>query len=116
MLIDWLALGGTVPLALESPQAGAHWLAGMLDQVATLHEQDLYPHRLVRLDDAIENPEALTDTLNVALDIDLPPPPPALPSTLKRLPAGHWRQYDSVLGEAFAVLAPVAERLGYPRS
>ena len=35
---------------------------------------------------------------------------------LKRLPAGHWRQYDSVLGEAFAVLAPVAERLGYPRS
>ncbi|HEU4812881.1 MAG TPA: tetratricopeptide repeat protein [Xanthomonadaceae bacterium] len=116
MLLDWLAFGGTVPLALESPQAGAHWLAGMLDQVATLREQDLYPHRLVRLDDAIENPAALTDALNVALDIDLPPPPPSLPSTLQRLPAGHWRKYDGVLGEAFAVLAPVAERLGYPRA
>lgn len=115
MLLDWLAFGGTLPLALESPQAGAHWLAGMLDQVAMLHEQDLYPHRLVRLDDAIENPAALIDALNVALDIDLPAPPPSLPSTVQRLAAGHWRKYDGVLGEAFAVLAPVAERLRYAR-
>ena len=114
MLLDWLAFGGSVPLALESPLAAAGWLSGMLDAVATLHEQDLYPHRLVRLDDAIESPAALTDALNVALDIDLPPPPPARSSAVPRLPAGRWREYAGPLGEAFGALSAVARRLGYP--
>ena len=114
MLLDWLAFGGAVPLAMESPLAAAGWLAGMLDAVATLHEQDLYPHRLLRLDDAVEDPAALTDALNVALDIDLPSPPPGLPSAIQRLPAGRWRDYRGVLGEAFDALSAVAQRLEYP--
>lgn len=114
MLLDWLAFGGVLPLAVESPLAAAGWLAGQLDAVATLHEQDLYPHRMVRLDDAIEDAAGLTDAINVALDIDLPPPPPTLPSTTPRLPAGRWRAYAGPLGEAFASLTAVAQRLGYP--
>ena len=31
-----------------------------------------------------------------------------------RFPAGHWRAYAEPLAEAFAVLTPVALRLGYP--
>lgn len=114
MLLDWLAFGGIVPLAFESPVAAAGWLADMLGAVATLREQDLYPHRLLRLDDAIEDPAALTDALNVALDIDLPAPPPASPSQIQRLPAGRWRDYRGPLGEAFEALSAVAQRLEYP--
>ena len=40
------------------------------------------------------------------------PPVPSLgPATV---PAGHWRKYTQVLAAEFAVLAPVAARLGYP--
>ena len=112
MLLDWLAFGAPMPLAFESPVVAAHWLAAVLDQVATLHEQDLYPHRLLRMDDVIGQPAALIDVLNVALDTDLPvtpQPPPAL----ERLPAGRWRAYAAPLAEAFAPLTAVAQRLGY---
>ena len=114
MLLDWIAFGRPLPLAIESPVAAAGWLSGVLDQVAALHEQDLYPHRLVRLDDAMDDGAALTDALNIALDLDLPSPPPLPPPTVQRLPAGRWRDYRGVLGEAFDLLSDVAQRLGYP--
>lgn len=112
MLLDWLAFGAPAPFALASPKAGAAWLAIMLDQVAAMHEQDLYPHRLIRLDEIVDNPQALADGLGAALETPLPVP---LPSALgmKRFAPGHWRAYAEALAEAFALLAPVARRLGY---
>lgn len=112
LLLNWLAFGSQPLLAIDSPQAAARWLAGILGQVADLHEQDLQPHRLLRLDDA-DGPGALFDTLNIALDTDLPVPTQRhLPGPW--LPAGRWRAYAEVLAGPFAELHAVAQRLGYP--
>lgn len=110
MLLDWLATGSPVPLALDDPQTAAGWLARGLEQLADLHEQDLYPHVMLRLDGVIGSPQALAEAVGGALGITLPPPP-AVPA---RLPPGRWRAYADVLAGPFAALAPVAARLGYP--
>ncbi|MCA1714340.1 MAG: adenylate cyclase, partial [Gammaproteobacteria bacterium] len=112
MLLDWLAFGAPAPFAIESPRIAAEWMARLLAQLATLHEQDLFPHRLLRLDDLIDAPQALADTLAAALDTPLPAAPAALGP--KRFAPGHWRAYTQALAEPFALLTPVARRLGYP--
>ena len=114
MLLDWLAVGSPARVAFESPDAAAKWLAGLLEQVADLHEQNLYPHRIVRLDEGFARPAAFVDALNDALDTHLPNNPQPRPA-LDRLPAGRWRAYAGVLAGPFAALHAVAERLGYPR-
>lgn len=110
MLMDWLAYGAPVPLAVNSVGEAARWLAESLSQVATLHEQDLYPHKLLRLDGHEDNPEAAAHLLGEAFGT----PFPVLPSLgAPRLPAGHWRLYRELLAAEIALLTPVAERLGY---
>jgi predicted Zn-dependent protease len=113
MLLDWLAFGSTLPpLAMVSPMIAARWLAQVLEQVATLHEQDLFPHQLLRLDAILDQPQALADAVSAAIQTPLPAPdanrlgPP-------HFPAGHWRDYAQALAEPFALLTPVAQRLGY---
>ena len=112
MLLDWLAFGSPVPLALASPDVGARWLAQSLAQIADVHEQNLFPHALIRMDEIADDATAiaqqLADTLQTRVrsaDGLLGPP---------HFAAGHWRQYQHALGPAFALLAPVAQRLGYP--
>ena len=110
MLMDWLAYGAPVPLAVHSAGDAARWLAESLSQVATLHEQDLYPHKLLRLDGHEDNPEAAAQLLGEAFGA----PFPVLPSLgAPRLPAGHWRLYRELLAAEIALLTPVAVRLGY---
>ncbi|GHA81517.1 tetratricopeptide repeat protein [Cognatilysobacter bugurensis] len=113
MLLDWLAHGGPVPFALDSPEAGARWLADVLEHVAALVEGELFPHRIVRLDGIENDPVAIARVLGEALQLDLPP---AGDGALGpgRLPAGDWRRFTGPLADAFAQLAPVAQRLGYP--
>lgn len=113
MLLDWLAHGAPAPLALESPLKAAGWLAIVLNQLATLHEQDLYPHHLLRLDGIEADPQALAGALQQAFGVPFPPASSLAPA---RLPAGHWRRYRDVLSESFALLAPVSRRLGYPET
>ncbi|MBB6598108.1 tetratricopeptide repeat protein [Luteimonas sp. MC1825] len=115
MLLDWLAFGAATPMRIESPRLAAEWLAASLVQVADLHEQDLVPHRLVRMDDIADKPRAVAGLLGDALGISLPTPPPGLFGT-DRLPAGRWRSYAGPLAGEFAILQPVARRLGYPES
>ncbi|WP_181952638.1 tetratricopeptide repeat protein [Vulcaniibacterium gelatinicum] len=115
MLLDWLAFGAPAGLAFESPQAAAAWLAPVLQQVAALHEQNLHPHRLLRLDEALDRPEALAAAITAALESEVPPPPRAALGPA-RLPPGRWRAYAEPLADAFALLAPVARRLGYPET
>ena len=112
MLLDWLAFGSPLPLRFDAPAAAAGWLAAALAQVADLHEQDLFPHRLVRLDGIEDDPRGVAQALADALAIDVPVAP--IPSFGPgRLPSGHWQRFAGVLDEAFDVLAPVAARLGY---
>ena len=112
MLVDWLAFGAPARLQVTSPGAAAEWLAEALAQVATLHEQDLVPHRLLRLDDIVNDPVAIAARLGEALGIGLPPPPAHFFGG-ERFAAGTWRDYSGLLGDAFAQLHPVAQRLGY---
>jgi predicted Zn-dependent protease len=111
MLLDWLAGGATTPFAMPSPMDAARWLAAVLHQIAALHEQSLYPHHLLRIDDALNDPQQLTQLLGAALGTTLPPLP--VPLARATFPAGHWRAYAQALAEPFALLAPVARRLGY---
>ncbi|GAB1594884.1 tetratricopeptide repeat protein [Lysobacter claricitrinus] len=112
MLLDWLAFDGALPLGFESPVAAATWLAGVLSQVADLHEQDLFPHRLVRLDGIENDPVGVAQALADALQIEVPSAP--MPSFgAGRLPSGQWQRFAKVLDEPFAILGPVAARLGY---
>lgn len=112
MLLDWLGVGSPVPLMVEHPQAAAEWLAEGLEQLADLHEQDLYPHILLRLDGVVDSPQGLADAVGAAFGLQLPRPVPAP----RRLPPGHWRAYAEVLAGPFARLAPVSLRLGYPEA
>jgi tetratricopeptide (TPR) repeat protein len=113
MLLDWLAHGAPVPFALDSPEAGARWLADALEHVAALVEGELFPHRLVRLDGIENDPVAIARVLGEALQTAVPSPANR-PFAPLRLPAGHWRRFRGPLADAFAQLAPVAQRLGYP--
>jgi len=111
MLLDWLAFGAPAsPLAIASPLSAAQWLAEVLGQVATLHEQDLQPHRLLRLDAVVDDAAALTTLVGNALGTTLPIP---TGTAYRRFPPGHWRGYAEPLAAAFAALTPVARRLGY---
>lgn len=113
MLVNWLAFGSPVPFRLGTPEEGAAWLAQGLEHVAVLQEQDLQPVRVLRTDDAVNDPAALALTVGEVLGIALPAPPPGLFNG-RRFPAGHWRRYTAALAGPFATLTPVAVRLGYP--
>lgn len=115
MLLEWLAFGSPAPFALESPVIGARWLAQVLEQVAQLHEQDLFPHHLLKLDDVADDPVALAQTIVDAMQIPLNAAP-ARALGPQHLAPGHWRAFAEPLADAFALLTPVAVRLGYPEA
>ena len=113
MLIEWLALGAPAPLALTSVQQAAEWLARVMVQVAILHEQDLYPSMLLRIDDAANDPRTMAELMQHAFNLPFPQLRSLGPTTIE---GGHWRKYADVLAPAFALLTPVAVRLGYPEA
>lgn len=111
MLLDWIAYGSGAQLAITSLAEAAEWLARAMTQIAVLDEQDLYPHALVRVDAAGNDPQAMAQLLGRVLGVQLPAAPNIGPP---RLPSGHWRRYRDAMKPAFDVLTPVAVRLGYP--
>jgi tetratricopeptide (TPR) repeat protein len=111
--LDWLAFGAPAPLALDDLDAGARWLAQLFDQVADVHEHDLFPSRLIAMDAIKDDAAAVAQALSRALGAQLTEPPS---SGARRFPAGHWRHYADVLAGPFAALTPVAMRLGYPEA
>lgn len=111
--LDWLAFGSPVPLALDNLESGSEWLASLFTQVADLHEQDLFPSRLIAMDDIKDDAAAVAQALGRALGAQLTEPPS---SGARRFPAGHWRHYAQALAGPFAALTPVAVRLGYPET
>ena len=50
-----------------------------------------------------------------ALEIGIAPPPIEALGP-QRFAPGHWRAFAEPVAEAFAVLTPVAKRLGYPEA
>ncbi|MEA5666230.1 tetratricopeptide repeat protein [Stenotrophomonas sp. MH1] len=113
MFIEWLALGAPAPLALTSSMDAAQWLARSVEQVAELHEGDLYPHLILRTDEAVNDPAAMGALLEQAFGVRFPQVRSLGPGTVE---AGHWRRYAQVLAAEFLYLTPVAVRLGYPEA
>ena len=114
MLLEWLAWGAPSMMAIPSVDEAARWLAGMLEHLATLMEQQLYPAATIRLDGMENDPQRLAATLGEALGGVPVPTPPSIGGV--HFPAGHWRHYADVLAGPFAALTPVAVRLGYPEA
>ena len=114
MLLDWLAHGGPVPIGMRDVGESAKWLAANLEHVADLQDQDLLPHRVLKLDEVADDPQALAQALADALGLHIRAV--ARETIVPRFAAGHWRAYAEPLAEAFAVLTPVAQRLGYPEA
>jgi tetratricopeptide (TPR) repeat protein len=113
MLIDWLQRGTFIRYAIDSHMAIAEWLAGVLEQVAAVIEGDLMPHRELRMDEVANDTAAIAAAVAGALDRIMLPAPALGPG---RYPAGHWRLYREALAGPFALLTPVAQRLGYPET
>ncbi len=115
VLLNWLAFGAPIPLRMGTPISAARWLAGSFAHLAALQEQQLHPHTVLRVDDVVNEPAALAAQVGQATGLRLPDPPRDL-FRGRRFDPGHWRRYEGPLGEAFALLTPVAVRLGYPAS
>ena len=113
MLLEWLAFGSPAPFAFPSPEAAAEWLAQSLNQVAALVESQWFPNRLVHTDAIGNDPRIAAALVGEVLEATVPAPPSVGPPHFQ---AGHWRHYAKALEGAFALLAPVAKRLGYPES
>jgi tetratricopeptide (TPR) repeat protein len=111
-LLNWM-VHGSVQHYVVAPEAtmAANWLAESLEALAD--HRDAHPDKVVlaRLDgDAAEAGQAIETLLGLSQ------PLAALQGNASQFPAGHWRKYAGSFGEAFARLAPVAVRLGYPLS
>ena len=86
----------------------------MLEHVAVLLEEQLYPAAAIHIDGIEQDAQRLAAVLGEALGgLQFPAPPAAGGSGF---PAGHWRQYVQALAGPFATLTPVAVRLGYPEA
>ncbi|MEO6102203.1 MAG: tetratricopeptide repeat protein [Pseudoxanthomonas sp.] len=111
MLLEWLAFGTVMPFAMPAPARAAGWLAIVLNQVTSLVEEQWFPNRVVRTDQIGNDPRAAAAALSEAMQVTWPAPDSVGPALF---PAGHWREYAQALAEPFAMLTPVAVRMGYP--
>ena len=59
-----------------------------------------------------QSPDGLAEALTAALQANVNAPPASVLHAPRFAP-GHWRHFAGPLAEAFALLTPVAKRLGY---
>lgn len=120
LLLNWLAYASPWPVRFPGADAAADWLAGALVPLAERVQSADPRVKLIRDRDLVDAPAALAEELRAALG--LPSLPDATAPARARigmgglptaLPPGRWRAYRDVFGDAFARLAPLAQRLGY---
>jgi hypothetical protein len=111
MLLEWLAFDTVMPFAMPAPARAAGWLAIVLNQAASLVEEQWFPNRVVRTDQIGNDPRAAAAALSEAMQVNWSVPRSVGPALF---PAGRWREYAQALAEPFALLTPVAMRMGYP--
>ena len=119
MLLNWLAWGTVHRFAVRDPLAAAQWLAEALAHLAQIAEA--FPVARVHGEALEQQRDAAAADLAAELGLPAVPDTDRLQQALagpegwpSALPPGSWRQYRGELAEAFAVLAPVAVRFGYP--
>lgn len=109
-LLHWMVDGSLQDyLFSNEPLRSAEWLAASLGALAD--HREAHPDRatLVRLDLDADRAEAMIGQV-----LGLPQPLPAPSGIGQRFPHGHWKHYRGAFAAEFALLAPVAARLGYP--
>jgi tetratricopeptide (TPR) repeat protein len=122
MLLNWLAFGTPASVKFGDANESAAWLVRQLEHLLFGRDALQLPVLVVDMDRFDADARVVMQEIATFADLATPPDPqPALQLLVDQrrvptqLPAGRWRVYREVLGEAFALLAPVAERLGYPR-
>lgn len=121
LLLNWLAFGAPAGPTFTEPLACARWLASQLEHLRLSRDELGLPVQIVDMDRLDAEPAATMQA--IAAFAGLPGAPDAGPAQRLRtgvghapnlLPAGRWRAYRQVLGEAMAVLDPLAVAFGYP--
>ena len=122
LLLNWLAFGAPAGPVFADPLDSAAWLANQLDHLLFARDALQLPVLVVDMDRFDEDAAAAMH--GIATFADLPTAPDPQPALQRRtgpgrmpalLPAGRWRAYRGELDAAFALLTPLAERLGYSR-
>ncbi|MEP7098770.1 MAG: hypothetical protein ABI748_14005 [Dokdonella sp.] len=120
LLLNWLAFGSPGQMAFASSTSAAVFLQQALEQLAFTIEHDVIP--VHRIDPVALQADPLQTTEDIARFIGLSVTPSPEPAQLRELASGnhptwladgHWRAYREVLAGPFAVLAPIAQRLGF---
>ncbi len=122
LLLNWLAFGAPAGPTFNDPIASAGWLASQLEQLLATRDALGLPVLIVDMDRFDADPTAAMEAIVAFADLPTTPDPqiavqratgPGHQPML--LPAGRWHAYREPLADAFALLAPLAERLGYPQ-
>lgn len=116
MLLNWLAFGSAQRFAVLPLTHAASWLAQGINLVLDLQQSTPERIHLLRSDALDADPlAALAEAAGFwALETSPSQFMPVNPGALaQHMSLGQWRAYSDVLAEPFAILAPVAARLGY---
>lgn len=118
LLLSWLAFGSAQGWLIEPPQTLARWL---LLACRVLHERlQAAPERtaILRVEDletdAAPAMKAAVEFLGLSGEPEAYTGPQGPRNSRPQLPTGRWRAYAGELGEAFELLQPAAQALGYP--
>lgn len=120
LLLNWIAFGSLQNYAVQSPQRMAAWLAESLEQLRLRRAAEPARVHLLTVDALAADPQAALREAAAFLGLEGEPGDYASARSVGgevfELAPGRWRRYASgALGEAFDLLAPVAEALGFPR-
>jgi tetratricopeptide (TPR) repeat protein len=117
LLLNWLAFGAPAGPVFADPFANAAWLANQLEHVLFSRDVLGLPVLIVDMDRFDTDPSDALQAVAAFAALPYAPHAASESTTAARLqtalPAGRWRAYRDVLGEAFDLLTPLAERLGY---
>lgn len=109
-LLNWMVHGSLQNFLFSNvAENSAAWLATTLHMLADHRDQHPGDVQLIHLDGQAGDAAAQLESA-----LHLPQPLPALFGSGGRFPIGHWRRYRQAFAKEFAMLEPVAVRLGYP--
>lgn len=122
--LNWMVFGSAQGYGfLVDELESARWLELSCSAVANTLDNGPQAVHVVKIDELDSQAESIGMQLQRALGLTAAPdsgtlsrPNLALGGMANQFPAGHWRHYREAFGQAFAMLTPVAVRLGYPEA
>lgn len=120
LLLNWIAFGSLQTYAVQSPRVLASWLAEAMttlrERIATAPQRTCVLRVEALAADAQAALREAADFLGLVGEPGDYLQARGKASDILELPAERWRSYaGTALDEAFEILAPTAEALGYPR-